>query len=619
MLDTVEYLAATEDAVIDWLEVDDYGRVHADTLAAAIAENPADVALISVMWANNEVGTVNPVRELAEVGRRHGIPLHTDAVQAVGALPVDFARSGADALTFTGHKLGGPVGVGALLLRREVAVEPILHGGGQERGVRSGTLDVAGIVGLAAAVTEAVRRRVDEATRLAALRDRLVREIRAIVPDAVVSGDPGGSGVDGGPSRLPGNAHLRFPGCEGDSLLMLLGRGGDRVLHRFRVHGRGRPAVARAAGHGGRRDRCSWCAAVLVGSYLDRGRGRRAARGDRTGGRAGPTGDGRRESRPMRVLAAMSGGVDSAVAAALAVDAGHQVTGVHMALSRQPGTLRTGSRGCCTVEDAFDARRVCDLLGIAYYVWDFSAEFAETVVGDFLDEYRAGRTPNPCLRCNEKIKFAALLDRAMALGFDAVVTGHHVRLVDGVLQRSVDQAKDQSYVLAVLTREQLAHTMFPLGEMTKEQVRAEAARRGFAVAAKPDSYDICFIPEGDTHGYLVEKLGAQTGSVVDAETGEQLAEHDGYFAYTIGQRKGLRLGRPAEDGRPRYVLGIEPVSGTVTVGTADRLDVSVLTGERIVWSTGTRTGVPVAEPSHSCGRTAGPSVRPPIWSTAGCG
>jgi cysteine desulfurase len=222
VLDTVEYLAGTEDAVISWLEVDDYGRVHADTLAAAIAENPADVALISVMWANNEVGTVNPIRELAQVGHRHGIPLHTDAVQAVGAVPVDFGRSGVDALTFTGHKLGGPVGVGALLLRRELAVEPILHGGGQERGVRSGTLDVAGIVGLATAVTAAVRRRSDEATRLAALRDRLVREICAIVPDAVLSGDPGCSGVDGGPSRLPGNAHLRFPGCEGDSLLMLL-------------------------------------------------------------------------------------------------------------------------------------------------------------------------------------------------------------------------------------------------------------------------------------------------------------------------------------------------------------------------------------------------------------
>ena len=272
----------------------------------------------------------------------------------------------------------------------------------------------------------------------------------------------------------------------------------------------------------------------------------------------------------------MSGGVDSAVAAALAVQAGHDVTGVHMALSRQPGTLRTGSRGCCTIEDAMDARRVCDLLEIPYYVWDLSAEFIEDVVSDFLSEYAAGRTPNPCLRCNEKIKFAALLDRAVALGFDAVVTGHYARLVDGTLQRAVDPAKDQSYVLAVLTRDQLAHSMFPLGGYTKDWVRAEAERRGFAVARKPDSYDICFIPDGDTRGYLTEKLGHRPGRVVDADSGQVLAEHEGTYGFTIGQRKGLGLGRPAADGRPRYVLSIEPVSGTVMVGAAERLSVSVI-------------------------------------------
>jgi tRNA-specific 2-thiouridylase len=296
----------------------------------------------------------------------------------------------------------------------------------------------------------------------------------------------------------------------------------------------------------------------------------------------------------MKVLAAMSGGVDSAVAAALAVEAGHEVTGVHLALSRQPGTLRTGSRGCCTVEDAMDARRVSDLLGIPYYVWDFSEEFAEDVVADFLAEYQAGRTPNPCLRCNETIKFAALLDRAIALGFDAVATGHHVRLRDGVLYRSVDEGKDQSYVLAVLTPEQLAHTMFPLGEMTKTQVRQEAAKRGFSVASKPDSYDICFIPEGDTQGYLTEKLGERPGPIVDAETGEQLGSHTGYFGYTIGQRKGLGLQRPAPDGKPRYVLGIEPVSGTVTVGPASGLQVSEITAaNRIVYSTGEQPPFPI--------------------------
>src|SRR5246127_3917983 len=165
----------------------------------------------------------------------------------------------------------------------------------------------------------------------------------------------------------------------------------------------------------------------------------------------------------LRVLAAMSGGGDSATAAARAVDAGHEVTGVHLALSSNPQSYRTGARGCCTIEDARDARRAADVIGIPFYVWDKTELFAEEVVDDFVAEYAAGRPPNPCLRCNEKIKFAAVLDRALALGFDAVVTGHHARLVDGRLYRSVDQAKDQSYVLAVLTEQQLSRAMFPLG------------------------------------------------------------------------------------------------------------------------------------------------------------
>ncbi len=222
VLDVLEHLATEGEAVVDWLEVDDYGRVHADTLAAAIAENPDDVALVTVMWANNEVGTVNPVRELAQVAHARGIPLHTDAVQAVGQLAVDFGACEADALTLTAHKLGGPTGVGALLLRRDAAVDPILFGGGQERGVRSGTLDVAGIVGFAVAVQDAVGALPERQPQLAALRDALVERVRAVVPDVVLAGDPGQSLVDGGPSRLPGNAHLRFPDCEGDSLLMLL-------------------------------------------------------------------------------------------------------------------------------------------------------------------------------------------------------------------------------------------------------------------------------------------------------------------------------------------------------------------------------------------------------------
>ena len=295
--------------------------------------------------------------------------------------------------------------------------------------------------------------------------------------------------------------------------------------------------------------------------------------------------------RDMKVLAAMSGGVDSAVAAARAAEVGYDVTGVHLALSASPQSHRVGARGCCTLEDSRDARRAADVIGIPFYIWGMAERFGEDVVDDFVAEYAAGRTPNPCLRCNEKIKFAAVLDRALALGFDAVVTGHHARLQDGVLRRSVDAAKDQSYVLAVLTRDQLAHAMFPLGDSTKEQVRVEATDRGLAVADKPDSYDICFIPDGDTAGFLRARLGEQTGDIVDAASGEVLGEHDGAYAYTIGQRRGLKLGRPAPDGKPRYVLDISPVTNTVRVGPAEALDVDEVLADRPVWTDGTaRTG-----------------------------
>jgi tRNA-specific 2-thiouridylase len=290
----------------------------------------------------------------------------------------------------------------------------------------------------------------------------------------------------------------------------------------------------------------------------------------------------------------MSGGVDSAVAAARAVEAGHDVTGVHLALARNPQTYRSGARGCCTLEDSRDARRAADVIGIPFYVWDMADRFHEDVVDDFVAEYAAGRTPNPCLRCNEKIKFAAVLDRAVALGFDAVVTGHHARLgTDGLLRRSVDLGKDQSYVLAVLRRDQLDRSIFPLGDSTKAQVRVEAAERGLAVADKPDSHDICFIADGDTRKFLADRLGETPGDIVDAQTGAVLGTHQGAYAYTVGQRRGLALQTPAPDGRPRYVLSITPVSNTVTVGPAAALDVSDVAGDRPVWTGGPEPAGPI--------------------------
>jgi tRNA-specific 2-thiouridylase len=298
----------------------------------------------------------------------------------------------------------------------------------------------------------------------------------------------------------------------------------------------------------------------------------------------------------VKVLAAMSGGVDSAVAAARAVDAGHDVVGVHLALSRMPGTLRTGSRGCCTIEDSMDAQRAANIIGIPYYVWDFSERFKLDVVDDFIAEYSAGRTPNPCMRCNERIKFAALLEKALALGFDAVATGHYATILtdaDGnrELHRASAWAKDQSYVLGVLTADQLAHSMFPLGATpSKAEVRAEAAARGFSVASKPDSHDICFIPDGDTRGWLADRVGAQPGDILD-QSGTVMGKHEGALAFTIGQRKGLNVGFPTDDGKPRFVLEIRPKDNTVVVGPREALDLAEVAGSKISWA-----GMPPADP-----------------------
>jgi len=262
------------------------------------------------------------------------------------------------------------------------------------------------------------------------------------------------------------------------------------------------------------------------------------------------------------VLVAMSGGVDSSVAAALLVEAGYDVTGVTLKL--WGGESDTG---CCSVGDVEDARRVAAQLDIPHYVFNFADDFDAHVVGPYADAYAAGRTPNPCVECNRSMKFGRLLERADALGFDAVATGHHARRrgTEGGyrLARGADTAKDQSYVLYMLGQRELARVLLPVGEVTKAEVRAHAARLGLRTAAKPESMDVCFIPRADgRERFLASRVPARPGAVVDT-AGDVVGRHEGVAGFTVGQRRGLGVATRER----RYVLDIDAATATVTIGT----------------------------------------------------
>jgi len=289
-----------------------------------------------------------------------------------------------------------------------------------------------------------------------------------------------------------------------------------------------------------------------------------------------------------RVLVAMSGGVDSSVTAALLLDAGHQVVGVTLKL--WGGESDTG---CCSVSDVDDARRVADHLGIEHHVFNFGHEFTERVVGPYVADHAAGRTPNPCIECNRHLKFDRLLRRAEALGFDAVATGHHARIVEEpngrrFVARGADRAKDQSYVLHMLNQQQLARVLLPIGDLNKEEVRARAAALGLRTASKPDSQDVCFITsaQGRTR-FLGQRLALTPGRVVDAHGGSQVGKVEAVELVTIGQRKGLG---GAGGGPPRFALAADPATAPVVVGDAVDLLVGAQPVDALVWADGPLVG-----------------------------
>ena len=293
-------------------------------------------------------------------------------------------------------------------------------------------------------------------------------------------------------------------------------------------------------------------------------------------------GEARTRDRPLTVVA-LSGGVDSATAAALLVEAGHDVVAMTMRLYDAGGTTASSGGRCCGPRDIEDARRVADHLGIPFYVLDFSAEFSEKVVDQFVAEYASGRTPNPCVRCNEHIKFTPLLSAARKVGASRLATGHYAQIVDvdGTLRlrRAVDADKDQSYFLFNMPRAALPEVLFPLGGLKKEEVRAHARRLGLPNADKAESQEICFIPDGNHASFVAARALVRPGRIV-SDTGTELGTHEGVHRYTIGQRRGLGVAAP----EPRYVTAIDPHSGDVTLGAAAALYKDALAVDALTWA-----------------------------------
>ena len=557
---------------VTYLGVDEEGRVSPKELEKAIRP---DTVLISIMFANNEVGAIEPIAEIGEIAKRHGILFHVDAVQAFGHIPIDVKAMKIDLLSASAHKLHGPKGVGLLYVRKELRMNPMIYGGTQERGRRAGTENVAGIVGFGKAAELAMEGMEQAREKVAVLSKHMVERLETEIADVKVNGK--------GAERLPGHVSVCIPPVEGESVLIQLD-----------MHG-----ICASSG-----------SACTIGSsepshvLLAMGRSLEEAKGslrftlceENTMAEVDEVVDvlkeivdsirkmmGYQEKMPIlqvkkekpKVVVGMSGGVDSSVAALLLKEQGYDVIGVTMQIWQDENSCRIQENGgCCGASAVEDARRVAQVLGIPYYVMNFKDVFQREVIDIFTEEYLCGRTPNPCILCNRRVKWEALLQRSLELGATYIATGHYARILklpNGryCIRNSVTAAKDQTYALYNLTQNQLAHTLMPVGEYEKTTIREIAAKAGLPVANKPDSQEICFVP-GDDYAAFIDRTAGErvpgAGNFVTRD-GMILGRHKGITHYTIGQRRGLELPM----GRRVFVTEIRPETNEVVIGENEEL------------------------------------------------